>query len=128
MRIKKLKAKKVKTIRAKKVDEKYATDPKGSFQITIDKKKGVIIAAHYNPDFEMDLKIIGKTARRITDTIIKRKLIDDFKESKEHAAYLGRELAKAEICLKNKIDYVQDEQVTLTKKKKQADDEFGFFD
>jgi tetrahydromethanopterin S-methyltransferase subunit A len=124
----KTKKQKVKPVKAIKAEEKYVTDPKGSFQITIDKEKGVIIAAHYNPDFEMDTKIVGKTAHEITDTIIKRVLIGDFAEAKDHAAYLGRELAKAEICLKNGLDYVQDEPVVLKKEKKQAEDEFGFFD
>ncbi len=128
MKIKKLKERKIKTIRAKKADEKYATDPKGSFQITIDKKKKIIIAVHFNADFEMDLKIVGKTAHEITDTIINNGLIGDFAESKDHAAYLGRELAKAEVCLKSGLDYIQDEPVVFKKKKKQADDEFGFFD
>lgn len=128
MRIGKIKKKKVTVVRAKKVDDKYATDPKGSFQITLDKKKREIVATHYNSDFEMDLKITGKTAHQITDTIFKKGLVGDFKEAKDHAAYLGRELAKAEVCLKNNIDYVQDEPIVLKKKKKQADDEFGFFD
>ncbi len=128
LKVVKIKKRKIKMVRAKKVDAQYMTDPKGSFQITIDKKKKLIIAAHYNSNFEMDLKIAGQTAHEITDTIINKKLIGDFKEAKDHAAYLGRELAKAEVCLKNGLDYVQDEPVVLKKKKKQADDEFGFFD
>jgi len=128
MVVKRLKQKAVKSIQAKKQAGKYLADPKGSFQISLDKKKKVIVAAHYNPDFEMDLKIMGQTAREITDTIIKKGLIGKFSQAREHAAYLGRELAKAEVCLKNEVDYLQDRPVKLKKGQKMADDEFGFFD
>ena len=35
---------------------------------------------------------------------------------KDHAAYLGRELQKAYIALKNNLEYVQDEELDLNKK------------
>ena len=128
IKIKKLtKIKKIKCIKARVFEKKYVPDPKGSFQIAIDKEKDEIIAQHYNSDLELNLQITGKTAHQITDTIIRMGLIGDFSESKDHAAYLGRELTKAEICLENGLDYVQDEPVVLSKSEEGlAKDEFGW--
>ncbi len=50
--------------------------------------------------------IAGSTARDILDTIIERGLISRL----DHAAYLGRELMKAEIALKFKRSYSQDDK------------------
>ena len=36
----------------------------------------------------------------------------------DHAAYLGRELQKAEVALKNRLEYTQDEEIVLRGKKK----------
>lgn len=128
MKIKRLeKFKPVKCIKARVFDKKYVVDPKGSFQIAIDKEKGEIVAQHFNFDLELDVQIVGKGARAITDTIIKRGLIGDFPEAKDHAAYLGRELTKAQICLENGLDYIQDEPVDFSKNKKGIPpDEFGW--
>ncbi len=129
MKIKKIgPSKKIQCLKARVSDKKHLSDPRGSFQITIDKEKKEIVAQHYNLDLELDVQIVGKSAQAITDTLIRKDLISDFKESKSHAAYLGRELAKAEVCLKNGIDYIQDEpiEINLGKKNGLADDEFGF--
>lgn len=128
MKIRKLtQVKKIKCIRAQVSHKKYVADPKGSFQITIDNQRGEIIAQHYNSDLELDIQIVGKNTKAITDMIVKMGLVGDFIEAKNHAAYLGQELAKAEICLKNGIDYIQDEPIVLSKnEKKLTQDEFGW--
>ena len=54
----------------------------------------------------------GKDAGTLYDKIIKEKLISRM----DHAAYLGKELEKAYIALKNKLKYVQDEDLNLKKK------------
>lgn len=119
--------KKIKCIKAQAFEKKYIADPKGSFQITIDKEKQQIVTQHYDSDLELDAQITGKTAQAISDTIVKMGLIGEFSESKDHAAYLGRELAKAETCLKNELDYVQDEPVIIIKNKKGlTKDDFGW--
>jgi len=50
--------------------------------------------------------IVGSTAKEIVDTIIERGLIS----RSDHAAYLGRELMKAELALKFKRSYSQDDK------------------
>ena len=52
-----------------------------------------------------ETKIVGRNAKEVLDTILRLRLVS----SLEHAAYLGRELAKAEIALSLKKSYEQDE-------------------
>lgn len=130
MKVDKMKKKKVKVIKAQVFDKKYTPDPKGSFQISLDKKKGVIIAQHFNADFEEDYTIVGKSAQAVSDTIIKKSLIGDFKEALDHAAYLGQELAKAQWCLENGWDYEQDREIKNKelgiRNQELGDDEWGW--
>jgi len=128
MKIKKIgETKPIRCIKTRSFAEKYVADPKGSFLITIDKGRKEIVAQHYNSDLELDIQVIGKDARAIIDTIIKMGLIGNFIEANNHAAYLGRELAKAQICLENGLDYIQDEPVNFSgNKEKIAQDEFGW--
>ena len=122
---------KIKCLNAKIDNAKFSQDPLGSFKITIDKDTKVIICRHYDSDFNLDFQIVGPSAHAIRDTIIKNNLIGDYKEKLDHAAYLGQELAKAEICLKNNIDYSQDKDI-LIKLKAEKDnpiidnDDFGW--
>lgn len=128
IKIRKLeKPKKIKCLKAKKPKEEYKPDPRGSFQILVDRDKKMIIAQHYNSDLELDVQIVGQDAKAIADTIIKVGLIGDFAESKDHAAYLGRELAKAQVCLENELEYIQDEPVVFSKSGEGLKkDEFGW--
>jgi len=82
----------------------FKLDPKGFFKIFVDKSE--IVAVLYAG---RDPKIVirGKTAEGICDEIIKRGLIDEI----EHAAYLGRELQKAEIALKTGRSYLQEKKL-----------------
>jgi len=82
----------------------FKLDPKGFFKIFVDKSE--IVAVLYAG---RDPKIVirGKTAEEICDEIIKRGLIDEI----EHAAYLGRELQKAEIALKTGRSYLQEKKL-----------------
>lgn len=79
----------------------WKLDPSGCFKIGIVELNGeeVIFAVHEK------LAIKGKTAKEIMDTILKRELVS----SLEHAAYLGRELMKAELALKFRRSYAQDD-------------------
>ncbi|MEM2933975.1 MAG: dihydropteroate synthase-like protein [Halobacteria archaeon] len=91
----------LKIINAEK-SKSWRLDPKGCFKIGIVELDGeeVILALHEN------LGIKGKTAKEILDTILRHELIS----SLEHAAYLGRELMKAELALKFKRSYAQDDE------------------
>ncbi|MCE8422922.1 MAG: dihydropteroate synthase-like protein [Candidatus Methanoperedens sp.] len=82
-----------------KAAEKWHLDPAGCFKIEIS-EGGKIIAKHKNAS------ISGKTAREVVDTILEHGLVT----RPDHAAYLGRELMKAELALKFKRSYSQDDE------------------
>lgn len=78
-------------------DHRYAMDPAGSFKIYIADEK--IVASH--PKME----VAGTSARDVLNTLIDFGLVTRL----DHAGYLGRELEKAEIALRLKRSYCQDE-------------------
>jgi dihydropteroate synthase-like protein len=84
---------------------KFKADPKGSFVITVDFGKGRIVAAHTKGG--CDYVFEGADAESICKKILEHSLVS----SQEHAAYLGRELQKAEMSLRFKRGYVQDEDL-----------------
>jgi dihydropteroate synthase-like protein len=81
-------------------------DPQGVFRITVDRELETIMAFHF-ATAETDKPTIiikGKTAEAVYAQIMEMGLVTRL----DHAAYLGRELAKAEIALRVGKDYVQD--------------------
>jgi len=89
-------------------NEKWHLDPAGCFKIAI--TNGVIknekfcpgkIIAQHN-----ERSIAGATAKEVLDTIIRLGLVSRH----DHAAYLGRELMKAELALKFRRSYSQDDE------------------
>ena len=83
-------------------------DEKGLFKIAVDHNRGTIVAVHIPSQQDKPNVIIkGKTAENIFSKIEEMKLITRL----DHAAYLGRELAKAEIALKTGKEYIQDSQL-----------------
>lgn len=97
----------------------WVADPKGFFVISIDKNRNKIIAEHYMNN-KISKRIMGDSAEEISKTIAHLNLIGDFKQTKEHTMYLGRELQKAEIALKSGLDYEQDKELEIEKSKKVA--------
>ncbi len=91
--------------------KEFYLDPKGYFLIRVDKGKGVIEAAFCKSRNIVELKVSGEKAIDIYMTILREKVID----RPDHAAYLGRELAKAEMALKNNLEYVQDDELKIKK-------------
>jgi len=89
-------------------NEKWHLDPAGCFKIELTDNEirngkaysGKIMARN---DYNV---IAGSTAKEVLDTIIERGLISHL----DHAAYLGRELMKAELALKFKRSYSQDDK------------------
>ncbi|KXB00166.1 hypothetical protein AKJ47_01860 [candidate division MSBL1 archaeon SCGC-AAA261G05] len=79
-------------------------DQKGFFRIFV--RKPEIIAVFHGTD-DSDMIIKGKSAGAICHEIVKRNLISDL----SHAAYLGRELQKAEIGLRTGRGYIQEEEL-----------------
>ena len=87
------------------VDEKY---DENWFVINIDNNKKQIIADHYTgygEETQQCCKIIGTKAEEMAAEIVKRGKVTKL----YHAAYLGKELQKAETALKQNKKYVQED-------------------
>lgn len=80
-------------------------DPNGYFVIYPDSKSGVITVEHYKNTGVLNQIIKGRELGSIYMTIIEMGLISKL----DHAAYLGKELARAEAALNGGPEYVQDQ-------------------
>jgi dihydropteroate synthase-like protein len=90
-------------------------DPSGYFTIHVDRQRHRIVARHYpthgQPRFQPDsaaeprpdMVFLGNTALEVCTAVLERKLVSRM----DHAAYLGRELAKAEVALQTDRPYTQ---------------------
>jgi len=85
--------------------EDYSPDSLGYFTIWVNHDEGKIFALYRGVKGER--LFAGRSAEHIGKTIISEGLVG----SLEHAVYLGRELEKAEVCLKLGKSYVQDVDV-----------------
>jgi tetrahydromethanopterin S-methyltransferase subunit A len=83
---------------------KVEMDKFGYFVIILQPEKGIITVEHYSYDNKLQRVIEGKNARSIYWTIIENGWVTQL----SHAAYLGRELAKAELSNELGLKYVQD--------------------
>jgi dihydropteroate synthase-like protein len=95
-----------KVVVASETAEPAILDSAGMFKIAIDRAENVIVAAHYLPsNLNKPRHIIkGETAEKIYSKVLELGLLSKL----DHAAYLGVELAKAEIALNTGKDYMQD--------------------
>ncbi len=93
----------VPTIQAKE-PAKIQMDKAGYFVILPLPEKGIISVEHYSYDDKLLRTIEGKDARSLYWTIIENNWVTQL----SHAAYLGRELEKADLSLKTGIKYTQD--------------------
>lgn len=84
--------------------KKLKMDKAGYFVVIPSLEKKIIIVEHYAYDNRLLHIIEGKNAPAIYSTIIENGWITEL----GHAAYLGRELAKAEFSLKKGPKYIQD--------------------
>jgi tetrahydromethanopterin S-methyltransferase subunit A len=84
--------------------EDVRMDKAGYFVIVPLADKGVINVEHYAYDNALLRVIEGTTARAIYNTIIDSGWVTEL----SHAAYLGKELTKAELSLENGFKYIQD--------------------
>jgi thymidylate synthase len=80
---------------------KVNLDPMGYFRITLDGKE--ILVEHRFEDFTLK-EYRGKTAVSLQHQIARDAAVSDI----NHAIYLGRQLAKAEMALKSGREFVQD--------------------
>ena len=88
----------------------WKMDPAGYFLIKINKEDQTIEAGFCKQANKVEKVIRGKTAIEVFNTIIRENLVSTL----QHAADLGAELQKAEIALKQKIKYVQDDPLDFS--------------
>jgi tetrahydromethanopterin S-methyltransferase subunit A len=88
----------------KKHDKSVKLDKAGYFVIIPSKKDGNILIEHYSYDNKLLRKLEGKNSRDLYFTIIENNWVTEL----SHAAYLGKELARAEISMKKGSKFVQD--------------------
>lgn len=99
-----LKVDMVEIIKAKPA-KRLKLDPAGYFVILVMKgKKHPLIVEHYSNGGRLRRAIKGEDAATICATLIDMGLVSQI----DHAAYLGRELAKAEMSLRIDVKYIQD--------------------
>ena len=79
-------------------------DKAGYFVIIPQPERNIITVEHYSYDNRFLRVIEGKNARNIYWTIAENGWVTQF----SHAAYLGKELAKAELSIELGFKYVQD--------------------
>lgn len=84
--------------------EKLRLDKAGFFIIIPQPERGVILCEHYNNNGTPNVIIEGRDAATIYYTAIKHGLVTQL----DHAAYLGKELAKAELSLRLSFQFRQD--------------------
>jgi tetrahydromethanopterin S-methyltransferase subunit A len=80
------------------------SDPAGYFVIFVDRERMLLSLEHYRKDGLLDTVIEGGTAAELYTPAIDRGLLSRL----DHAAYLGRELARAEYSLHSGGPFVQD--------------------
>lgn len=86
------------------VPTKIELDRAGYFVVILQRDRGVIVTEHYSYDDTLLRVVEGRDARSIYWTVIENGWVSQL----SHAAYLGKELAKAELALKMGFKYVQD--------------------
>jgi tetrahydromethanopterin S-methyltransferase subunit A len=84
--------------------ERLVLDPKGYFVVFPDRGRHCIFVEHYTKDGTLTHVFTGERSDHLYATVIDCELISRL----DHAAYLGKELARAEQALKTGEPYVQD--------------------
>ncbi len=79
-------------------------DEAGFFVILLDRSAGEVRVEHYTQDRVLRRVVLGARAQDVCHTLIRLGLVTEL----AHAAYLGRELAKAEAALRLGLHYEQD--------------------
>jgi tetrahydromethanopterin S-methyltransferase subunit A len=79
-------------------------DPAGYLVVTPDRRRDLIVVEHYDNQGVLRAVVEGRRAEDLAATLLREKLVTRL----DHAAYLGRELTRAEIALKEGKPYIQD--------------------
>jgi tetrahydromethanopterin S-methyltransferase subunit A len=86
------------------IPERMVSDPAGYFVIYLNRPRQFLSLEHYGNNGVLDTVIEGETAAELYIPAIEKTLVSRL----DHAAYLGKELARAEHALLSGEDYVQD--------------------
>jgi tetrahydromethanopterin S-methyltransferase subunit A len=78
-------------------------DPAGFFVVYPENRKQILIVEHYTKEAVLDCVVEGRTPAAISAELIERRLITRL----DHAAYLGRELTRAERSMQTGETYIQ---------------------
>ena len=89
--------------------KEWHQDPVGYFLIRVNRKKKMIEVGFVTNNHIITKMIYGTHAIEIYQTIIRKKLLSRL----EHAAYLSKELYKAELALKYDKSYIQEVYLRL---------------
>ena len=84
-------------------------DPAGYFVIALDRPNTRLLVHHYDQRHRLLRTIEGTTAQAVSQTIVRLNLAT----LPAHVAYLGRELTKAELAVRNGLHYEQDVPLDL---------------
>ncbi|MFX1317901.1 MAG: dihydropteroate synthase-like protein [Promethearchaeota archaeon] len=81
-------------------------DRAGFFTFHVDRKRYLLITRHYTSETREtpSLELEGANAEQLINAILTRKLVTQF----DHAAYIGRELTRAELALITGRPYIQE--------------------
>jgi dihydropteroate synthase-like protein len=83
----------------------HQIDPQGYFTFHVNRKERTLLVRHFTTEDRETptLEISGSSAKQLIDAILTRELVSQL----DHAAYIGRELEKAEIALLTGRHYIQ---------------------
>lgn len=84
--------------------ERMISDPAGYFVLYVDRARGRLLMEHFGNNGVLDTVIEGRAAAELYIPAIENGLVSQL----DHAAYLGRELARAETALLTGAEFVQD--------------------
>jgi len=83
----------------------YKQDPRCYILVNVDKEKKEIVVGICNYQNQLLEEFRGTTAQQIYNCILNQR---NYISRLDHAAYLGKELKKAEFALKNDQEYLQE--------------------
>jgi dihydropteroate synthase-like protein len=86
-----------------------AMDSRGWYKILVDRTSDELVAIHFDGSGRPDVVVRGRNAREVYQTIIREGLVGRL----DHAAYLGKELHKAELAVLLGRSYVQDDPLFM---------------
>jgi tetrahydromethanopterin S-methyltransferase subunit A len=84
--------------------ERMTSDPAGYFVLYVDRPRRILSLEHYRNEGVLDTVIEGRTAPELYCPAVEKGLVSRL----DHAAYLGRELARAEQALRSGEPFIQD--------------------